>query len=308
MLELGARGDVLPVGADEPITLELVALDDDREEGVIREIDAVVGIDEVVVRLDAGRVVVSVVTDGLVVTAVLIELEEGTSNDVVNPLLWLRLERLEVTDAELLEGMEREELDVALITVVEIVVTVAVCPPERVLVRVVQMLDAVGGTGVDGIGVGDGLITVTDVLVSVVVDPPGIVLMSVAIVLDVSGEIDVDVDLVVNIEVLALAADDPPGVLLVDDERPLGVGSAVEPVELKDPPTTVVEIVVKVVVCPPDIVLISVTGMVEVVGVSELPIVREVTPPMVVEVTLVRVEGWLIDIAVVVVAELGTMV
>jgi hypothetical protein len=170
------------------------------------------------------------------------------------------------------------------------------------------MLDVAGGTGVDGVDVEDGLITVTDVLVSVVVDPPGIELMSVTIVLDVSGEIDMGVDLVVNIEGLALAGDDPPGVLLVDDERPLGVGSAVEPIELKDPPTTVVEMVVKVVVCPPDIVLISVTGMVEVVGVSELPIVREVTPPMVVEVTLVRVEGWLTDIAVVVVAELEATV
>jgi hypothetical protein len=291
MLELGARGDVLPVGANEPSTLELVALDDDRGEDVICEIDAVMDIDEVVVRLDGGRVVVSIMTDGLVVTAVLIEVEEGTSNDVVNPLLWLTLERLEVTDAELLEGMEREKLDVALITVVEIVVTTVVCPTERVLVRVVQMLDVVGGIGVDGVDVKGGLITVTNVLVSVVVDPPGIVLMSVAIVLDDSGDIDVDVDLVVNIEVLVLAADDPPGVMLVDDERRLEVGSAVKPVELKDPPTTVVEMVVKVVVCPPDIVLISVTGMVEVVGVSELPIVREVTPPMVVEVTLVRVEG-----------------
>jgi hypothetical protein len=291
MLELGARGDVLPDGANEPSTLELVALDDDRGEDVICEIDAVMDIDEVVVRLDGGRVVVSIMTDGLVVTAVLIEVEEGTSNDVVNPLLWLTLERLEVTDAELLEGMEREKLDVALITVVEIVVTTVVCPPERVLVRVVQMLDVVGGIGVDGVDVKGGLITVTDVLVSVVVDPPGIVLMSVAIVLDDSGDIDVDVDLVVNIEVLVLPADDPPGVMLVDDERRLEVGSAVKPVELKDPPTTVVEMVVKVVVCPPDIVLISVTGMVEVVGVSELPIVREVTPPMVVEVTLVRVEG-----------------
>jgi hypothetical protein len=291
MLELGARGDVLPVGADEPSTLELVALDDDREEDVICEIDAVVDIDEVVVRLDGGRVVVSVMIDELVVTAVLIELEEGTSNDVVNPLLWLRLERLEVTNAELLEGMGREELDVALITVVEIVITVVVCPPEKVLVRVVQMLDVVGGTGVDGVDVGDELITVTDVLVSVVVDPPGIVLMSVTIVLDVSGEIDVDVGLVVNIEVLMLAADDPPAVLLVDNERLLGVDSAVEPAELRDPPTIVVEMEIEVVVCPPDIVLMSVTRIVEVVGVSELPIVREVTPPMVVEVTLVRVEG-----------------
>jgi hypothetical protein len=160
------------------------------------------------------------------------------------------------------------------------------------------MLDVVGGTEVDEVDVRDGLITVTDVLVSVVVDPPGIVLMSVAIVLDVSGEIDVDKGLVVNVEALVLATDDPPGVLLVDDERLLEVDSAVEPVELKDPPMIVVEMEVNVVVCPLDIVLMSVIKIVEVVG---------ETPPIVVKVTLVRVDGELIDIAVVV-AGLETMV
>jgi hypothetical protein len=292
LLELGTREVVPPINDDEASALELIVFDDDTKRDMVLDTDAVEGSVEFIVRLDVTRIGELVTVEGTAVVAVLLDPDEKFDDGVVDSPLCPRLERLEAADAELLECVNAEELGVGLPIISEVIVIVVVCPTERVLMKVIKPLHVVDGTKEEGVTAEDGLMTITDVLVSVVVSPPGIVLVSVIIASDVRRESEVDVypvDMELRIEVLVLVAIDPPGMLLVGDERLLEVVGATGLVEPIDPLTTEVEIVVKVVVCPPDVALMSVINTVEVVSTSVFLVVPGGTPPVVVEVILVRV-------------------
>jgi hypothetical protein len=224
MLELGTRGVVLE---DEESTPELPRLGDDEGGDVVIGIGVVETMVMVVVRPEVIRLVVLVITEGMVEVVASPGLEDGFDNEMVKPSL---VER-EVIDAKLLESPEGNEgvdaTHVALIIVVEVIAIVVVCPSGRVLVIVVNTLEVVGGIGLAGGTEDDGPITVVDVLVSIVVGPPGIVLVIVIKTLDVESEAElgnrtVDEGLMVIAVVLVMVVE-PADMLLVKVMRLLNI-------------------------------------------------------------------------------------
>jgi hypothetical protein len=257
-----------------PDDAELAALEDVKDEDVATGTDVVETIVTTVVSPDVVRVAVVVITEAIVVAAGFSESVEGRGREIVNPSLGERLARLEDIDKVLLGGLEDDERvpeDVALEIVVKTMVMIVVCPPGRVLVRVVSMLDVTGDGDTGAFPGGDAPMIVVDVLKTVVIDPPGSVLVSATIVLEVERTpellvIAADVGLI-TIEVLIAVVMDPPGNVLVSVTTVLDIEDKTELLAI----ATEVEVipmleVLAVVADTPESVLVKIPRLVDSVG------------------------------------------
>jgi hypothetical protein len=179
-----------------------------------------------------------------------------------------------------LEGPDEDERaagrDVALRTVVETMVMVVGCPPDRVPVRVVTTPDVAADAKTEPVPGGEALIAVAGVL--------GVEGRTALLGIAAGG------GLVTAPEELIAVAMGPPGILLAKLARPLeniggpGLGGAPE-----EPLVACAGVLVKMAVPPPGTLLVSVTTMLELADCPGLPEGTGDTPPMNVAVTLVRV-------------------
>jgi hypothetical protein len=165
MLDSDGRGVGLNDVDNEPDIPVLVRLnpgdayDTPIESGIVRSSV------RVVMRAEVTLDIVFVMAGVTLVTVVLPDSIDGFAKEVVKPTLCERLVRLGDSDMEPLEDMEDGQRlagrSVALIVVVETMVIVVVCPPGRVLVRVVKTLDITAGIGPEGAPSEDGGIITT---------------------------------------------------------------------------------------------------------------------------------------------------
>jgi hypothetical protein len=251
---------------DEVVIRELGPLEDDRGDVEVGTIVFVETSVIAVVSPDEVLVAVLVTIKRTVVAVELPELEVGLGNETVNAPLEVELE-IPVGVTGLLKDVEGEGFavfDVATITVVDTMITVVVPPPESVLVSVVKMLDVTGSTGLEGTIVGEGLVPPTGALVDVGIELP-------ELMFEVTKESEISVDTVdigvmMLITVLVLVMSNPLETVLVNVVRRLDVVGTMG----GGAPIIVVEVLVNVVVCPPDIVLVIVNKAVEVANGSTL--------------------------------------
>jgi hypothetical protein len=192
MPEIDTGGLVPETTGDEESMPELPPLEDSREGDAVVDKDVVDTNVKVVVTPAVIRVIELITTvEGTVLVVVLPGLEDTFDTEAVK----LSLVDCGGTDDALLGSPEDEEgvdVGVTLIMVVETRAIVVVCPPGKVLVRVVNTFEVVGGARLEVGTESDGPITFIDVLVSIVVDPPGIVLVIVIKVLEVESETELD--------------------------------------------------------------------------------------------------------------------